>query len=375
MKHDHSEHSTRPAPQTTEKPVTAAQLLFKSTLLALVIASGMLLVTAIGVLLFVYSKFTVFLSTAGLSTGEVKSFIDQGIQTSIPVQDNVTTFLLLGIDSVENKVGAPPLTDSMLLVSLDHRDGSVRTVAMPRDLWSEEYKTKINALYVYGKERYPNSPQQFPKEVIEEMTGIPINYTLVISLDMVASLVDTLGGVTIEVPESFTDTEFPRADVDIAKVKDPTELYETVTFEKGTEKMSGERILKYVRSRHSQGDTGTDTDRTKRQQLVIRSIADVFKQKSLWTNPQLIGQLYKWYAQHIKSVLSEQEVVAFSKLLFPYRNSITVTASEITIFPDDPQGLIEHPPVSKTDNQWVYAIKNPEDFRKKVYDMLIKPSN
>ena len=375
MKHDHSEHSTRPAPQTTEKPVTAAQLLFKSTLLALAIASGMLLVTAIGVLLFVYSKFTVFLSTAGLSTGEVKSFIDQGIQTSIPVQDNVTTFLLLGIDSVENKVGAPPLTDSMLLVSLDHRDGSVRTVAMPRDLWSEEYKTKINALYVYGKERYPNSPQQFPKEVIEEMTGIPINYTLVISLDMVASLVDTLGGVTIEVPESFTDIEFPRADVDIAKVKDPTELYETVTFEKGTEKMSGERILKYVRSRHSQGDTGTDTDRTKRQQLVIRSIADVFKQKSLWTNPQLIGQLYKWYAQHIKSVLSEQEVVAFSKLLFPYRNSITVTASEITIFPDDPQGLIEHPPVSKTDNQWVYAIKNPEDFRKKVYDMLIKPSN
>lgn len=375
MKQDHSQQATNTAQQSSEKAITASQLLLKSTLLALTIATGMLVVTAIGLLIFVYSKFSVFLSTAGLSFDQAKSYVEQGLSTELPSQDNVTTFLLLGIDTVENKEGAPPLTDSMVLVSIDHRDGSVKTVALPRDLWSEEYKTKINALYVYGQERYPASPQQFSKEVLEQMTGIPINYTIVISLDMVASLVDTLGGVTIDIPTSFTDTEFPRTDVDIATVKDPAGLYEIVSFEKGPEKMSGQRTLKYIRSRHSAGDTGTDTDRAMRQQLVIRSVAEMFQQKSVWTNPELVGQLYLWYAKHLKAVISESEVVALGKLLLPFRNSIAVSSSEITIYPDDPNGLIEHPAISKTDNQWVYSIKNSEEFRKKVYDMLIKPSN
>lgn len=365
---DNSEQS-----QSSEPPLTAGKLLLKSTLLSLVFVGILLIITAVGVGIFAYTRFTTFLQTAGLTQKQVKNYIDSGLQTTIPNKNGVTTFLLLGIDSVANKAEAPILTDTMMLVSLNQNTGKITTMSLPRDLWSKEYKTKINALYVYGETRYPGTPERFTREVIEEMTGVDVDYTMVVSLNMLAELVDTLGGISVDVPNGFTDTEFPRSDIDIALTTNPQDFYQTVTFEAGEQTMSGEQVLQYVRSRHSQGDTGTDVDRNARQQLVISAIAEKLAQKETYLDPTMMGKIYKWYVKYVQKTFPENDVVAFIKLLYPYKDTVSIESVPVTIYPDIEYGIIEHPPVQQTDNQWVYTVRDAEAFKNYFEEHLLTP--
>lgn len=355
---------------TSQKDVTASQIFLKATGLSLIFVFIFLLLTALAVVAYGYSKFSAFLKATDLSQEQVISYVQEGWDTKIKSDNQKTNILLLGIDTVANKDQAPPLTDSMLILSLDHNTGQINTLSLPRDLWSTEYQTKINALYVYGQDRYPEEPERFTQEVIQEMTDLPIHYTLVISLDMVADLVNSVGGVEVTVPVSFVDEEFPRSDVDIETATSEAELYETVIFNKGAEVMDGERVLKYIRSRHSEGDTGTDTDRTARQQLVFSSLAQKLSNKETILKVDTLASIYKWYQQYIQQTFSEQESVAFIKLLYPHRKNLKIVSHNLTVYPDDPEGLIEHPPIQSTNNQWVFTIRNPENFRQSVYDML-----
>jgi anionic cell wall polymer biosynthesis LytR-Cps2A-Psr (LCP) family protein len=76
------------------------------------------------------------------------------------------------------------------------------------------------------------------------------------------SIVDTLGGVDVVVPNRLHDTRYPDP-----KPEDPY-AYKTVHFEPGLQHMDGRRALQYARSRMST----SDFDRAKRQQLVLLAI-------------------------------------------------------------------------------------------------------
>ena len=147
----------------------------------------LLLITALGVLGYGYSKLNQFANSAGTSVSELHSLVVNGVEATPENSDGYKTILLLGLDTVANKPNDPQLTDTMLLVSININNGEINTLSLPRDLWSSAYKTRINALYEYGKERYPDKPEQFPEEVIEEMTGIDITHTMTLSLENVAN--------------------------------------------------------------------------------------------------------------------------------------------------------------------------------------------
>jgi LCP family protein required for cell wall assembly len=361
------------SPETTDfQPISWQKMLLKATALSLLFTFIMLLVTALGLGIFAYNKLSQFFSVSGLSFSESKEMIEQGINQAPTQTNGKTTILILGIDTVENKAGAPPLTDTMLLASINYQNAEVTLLSLPRDLWSEEYRTKINALYFYGQEKYPEKPQQFPTEVVANMTGVPIHHTLVFSLDSIAELVDILGGIDVEVPQSFVDTEFPREDVAIESTTDPTLLYETVEFTAGTEHMTAERVTKYIRSRHSEGTTGTDIDRSTRQQLVITSLISKVTSRDVLTDPILVGNLYKWYQERISSYISTTEAISIGYGLFPQRNNLEFSPVSLPIRPDDPNGVIEHLPPAQTDNQWTYSVTEPTVFKSKVQDILIK---
>lgn len=357
--------------ETAFQPISWQKMLLKATGLSLLFAFIMLLITAIGLGIFAYNKLNQFFSLSGLSFTDSKEILEQGINQAPAQTNGKTTILILGIDTVENKEGAPPLTDTMLLASIDYQTAEVTLLSLPRDLWSEEYKTKINALYYYGQEKYPDQPQRFPTEVVSDMTGLPIHYTIVFSLNSIAELVDILGGIDVEVPQSFIDTEFPREDVDIKTTSDPALLYETVEFTAGTEHMTADRVTKYIRSRHSDGETGTDVDRSSRQQLVITSIISKTTSKNVLTDPIIMGNLYTWYMEQISSYISVTEAISIGYGLFPQRNQIQFSPVSLPIKPDDPDGVIEHLPPAQTDNQWTYTVTDPDIFKTKVQDLLM----
>ena len=221
-----------------------------------------------------------FASYTDTTPKELYALVQRGLKHQPTLDNDRLNVLLLGLDYVEGRDDQSILTDSMMLLSLDAETGSVDTVAIPRDLWIDEYKTKVNALYYYGKQKDPEHPELFPKEVIEKITGIPIHHVYELRLNSLAAMIDAAGGIDIEVKKGFTDPLFPRSGIDVSTERDPEKLYETVSFEQGKEHMTGARALQYIRSRHSDDlEMGTDDARSMRQQEVVLSLISSMKQE------------------------------------------------------------------------------------------------
>lgn len=343
-------------------------VLLKSSLLAIFFAIIMLLLTAFGVGIFYWNKFEVFAKSANTTTSEIIQIFKKGWNEPIIAESNKKNILILGLDSLENRGDIPPLTDTIILASINTENGKITTLPFPRDLWIEEYQTKINALYYYGKDRFPESPEKFPKEVIANLTSMPIHHTIVISLQQLEEIIDLVGGIKINIPESFTDDQFPRTDVDVTIVRDPKLLYETISFEKGEEIMSGERALKYIRSRHSQGDQGTDLARSQRQQLVIESLSDnLLNIKKYISQPKKLGLLYKYYQENFASQIPITQLISMGKILYPSLSKIEFIKASISTQPDRADGILVNPtPSKKYQNQWVYIISDQERFKDEI---------
>jgi polyisoprenyl-teichoic acid--peptidoglycan teichoic acid transferase len=160
------------------------------------------------------------------------------------------TFLLLGLDQSENKRETSLLTDTIMLAQFNKSSQSLSIYSLPRDLWIDSLKTKINALYYYGQQSGDLGGVTLISSVVNEITGLPVDYYAIINMDSLKQIVDAVGGVEVEIDRSFEDTFYPR-EIDISS-RDPSVLYETVVFTKGIELMDGERALKYIRSRHSE---------------------------------------------------------------------------------------------------------------------------
>lgn len=359
-------------PTSSVPHLSTGQLLLKSTALAIGIFLVMVLISAVIIAIFGYRQYQSFLSSAGLTHSQVVDLYTTARDTQPSAKSGKTVILLLGVDSVSNKVAAP-LTDTLMLISVDTENAHISTLPLPRDLWSNAYQTKINALYYYGFERHPDRPEAFVEEVVTEMTGIPIDYTVVVSLNQVAEIIDLVDGIEIDVPTTFTDNQFPRDDILPSEATTEAELYMTVTFDAGSQHFSGKQALQYIRSRFSEGDTGTDDDRGKRQQLVMTALAERILAKSILLDTDKLGSLYRWYDSNLHKYVPMSDAGSIALNLLPHRDSIASQQHQLPIFPEHAEGVIENPKtISQYQNQWVYRIIEPELFQHFAQNVLIE---
>ena len=182
------------------------------------------------------------------------------------------------------------LTDSMVIMSLVPSDHATTIVSVPRDLWvqvppnSGQY-AKINTAYQDGFDygyngmlAGPDAGGQEAAQKVSEVVGLPINYWVTMNFDGFRSLVDSLGGVNINVPVGFT-AQYPIND-------DPSinAGWKIIHFSPGTQHMDGEQAIEYARARYvlSPLSQGTDFARSVRQQLLISAILERARQVSAW---------------------------------------------------------------------------------------------
>ncbi|MFZ1721737.1 MAG: LCP family protein [Microgenomates group bacterium] len=371
MKKKQNEDAPTASPQIEDSGVTLGRILLKATLLALVFAIGMLFITAIIVCLFAYNQYAQFTEAIHSSPSEFYTQVRNSYYTAPVADSGKKNILILGLDSLETRPGNPALSDTMMLVSLDVHTGKVHTLSLPRDIWSDEFQTKINALYFYGLERYPERPEQFSEEVISKITGIPIHHTILISMDSLEEIIDSVGGIEIDVPNSFTDSQFPRTDIDVTKVSDPSILYQTISFEKGLQSMSGEQALQFIRSRNSTHELeSTDLARSKRQQLVITALAEKVLSKEILLNPDKVAKLYNVYGENFGTQFPHSEAMSTVFMILKQNAELELINTQLPVYPDDPNGVIEHPPISEYNNQWVYKITDNEKFAATLQNLL-----
>lgn len=234
----------------------------------------------------------------------------------LPSQDGRTNILLLGSGGGSHQ-GAD-LTDTILVVSLDVHKKKMAMISVPRDLWSDTLKDKVNSAYHYGEEKKEGGGLTIAKVVVEDMVGLPIHSVLLIDFSGFESIIDIAGGIDVTVPRAFIDPEFPVAGRENDQCDGDPQFacrYETVTFTRGAQHMDGKRALTYVRSRHADGDEGSDFARGVRQQEVLAALLGKMKDPLIWLPPSRAFSLFEAFDRATTTDMRIGELATVGKMM------------------------------------------------------------
>jgi LCP family protein required for cell wall assembly len=176
------------------------------------------------------------------------------LAATIPTSSQPITALLIGSDHRGNgATGTNGLSDTLMLARLDPAHHMVSLLSIPRDLWvanSSGGGEKINSFYSNGGD---NASLQ----VVEQVTGVKPNYLLNVDFAGFRRLVDTLGGIYVNVDQYYYN---PPA-------QEQYTGFSAITIKPGYQKLNGPNALAFSRYRH----TDDDFHRQARQQTFLRA--------------------------------------------------------------------------------------------------------
>ena len=284
--------------------------------------------------------------------------------------------LLLGIGGGTHE--GPDLTDTIIFMHVDPVRKIVTLVSLPRDLWIPDIGDKVNATYTYASEKNPGSGLAVTKTEVGKILGQHIDYGVKIDFGGFVKAVNILGGLDINVDNTFDDYAYPiegNEDATCGLSQDQiasdsaaiasgsaTELqsfpcrYKHIHFDQGLNHMDGETALEYVRSRHALGPEGSDFARSKRQEKIISA----FKAKlfSLGTilNPVKMIDLINTLSGSLETDIKPNQYGDFIQIAQNMKNAKIVSTVLDTGDSDSGRyGLLINPPMSDYGGAWVLA--------------------
>jgi LCP family protein required for cell wall assembly len=234
-----------------------------------------------------------YLHSVESSVARVNAFSDIPAQSRpqvAPEAKGAENMLILGSDSRDPSNTSGSRSDTIILAHLPKGQGSAQLVSIPRDTWVHvprskdgrfgDTMAKINAAYAWG-----GIP--LVVQTVESFTGVRIDHVVVVDFGGFKEIIDALGGVDIDVDQSFTSnyslTGHPR------------------TFTKGLQHMDGAAALDYTHERHAFADG--DFARIRHQQQMIKAVLDKAASAGLLTDP---GQLNAFLRATAKAVSVDQ---------------------------------------------------------------------
>lgn len=221
----------------------------------------------------------------------------------------------------------PHLTDTMLFVTFKPSTSQIGILSLPRDLWiplPEGGSNKINSINALAEVARPRSGGETTARVIGRLLDQPIDYYVRVDFSAYKTLVDDVGGITVNVGQAFTDFAYPT----------DNELYKTVSFKKGWQTLNGDTALEYVRSRHGNNGQGSDFARSNRQQEVMLALKDKLVSFDTLLNPSRVASVLETLQSHVVTNMELWEIVALAKDLRGVDRSTMVHR----VLDDNPEG-------------------------------------
>jgi LCP family protein required for cell wall assembly len=209
--------------------------------------------------------------------------------------DRPCNYLLLGSDSraglpidqqhqfgTNKDIGGGDRADTIMLVHTDPALQKAIVLSFPRDLWVRvadgHGQNKINAAFEGGVN---GGGPQLMAETVTSLTGLSIDHYLYIDLAGFENVVETLGGVTLCIPEYQVNTPGvllqhtksggmqPITYDEVGHVADPNTGLDVTP---GCHRLGGYQALAYVRTRSLPCDSIPDFARIGRQQQFLRAL-------------------------------------------------------------------------------------------------------
>jgi polyisoprenyl-teichoic acid--peptidoglycan teichoic acid transferase len=315
-----------------------------------------LLLIVVGIILLSFVK-TIIKTKSPEYVSVMKGFIFTNT-AKIETYKGRLNILVMGKSGFGND--SPDLTDSMMLVSVGITKPSLLLISLPRDIWIPSIRAKINSAYYWGNQKEKGGGLILAKNLAEEIVGVPVEYSAVFDFSVFKDVIDTLGGIEVNVENSFTDEKYPikgKESMDCPDDEGKQELkkeykcrYETISFEKGKVIMNGDAALKFSRSRNAAGDEGTDLAREKRQQKVITAIKDKLLSTNTLLNPKKLWALKDIALTSIETDMDTTSLGVVGRRVLVGRKDI-----RSYVLGED---FLEHPPISQRyDYQYVFTPK------------------
>lgn len=192
------------------------------------------------------------------------------------------------------------LTDTIMVASFNPKLWTVTFLSLPRDMYITYHKWgrwRLNAAY---RSKYIDAGDDheawadYLMEKVTEITGVDLHHYMFVSFQWFIDFIDSMGGVTIDVPTDLIDPSYP----------DNNNGYDPLTIKKWIQKFDGETALKYARSRKST----SDFSRTLRQQQIIKWVINELVWSIGITNVAKIKSLYETAMNMVKTNISLREI-------------------------------------------------------------------
>lgn len=210
-------------------------------------------------------------------------------------KDEPFYMLLLGVDKDEERANSSEYgpsdaayrSDSMILARIDPKGDQVTLVSIHRDTkidMGSHGTQKINAAYSIGGPAYA-------VQVVSEYAGVPISHYAELDFEGFTKIVDTLGGIEVDVPIDIDDN------------------LANAHLSAGKQTLNGEQALALSRARHAYDSYGPgDAYRSANQRMVIQAIL----KKLLSSNAAAVAASVSQLADSVTTDLTLQEILSLA---------------------------------------------------------------
>lgn len=173
-----------------------------------------------------------------------------------PIEEPVS-FLFLGVDNDDVRGLESTRADSIIYATLNPKTYEMDMISIPRDTYLPIYRNgqvvrwdRINAAYAIGEE-------SVMVQTVEEWLDVPVHYYATFNFDAFLEIIDSLGGIEMDVPITFTEMN-------------SSDQSGSIVLEEGLQTLNGEEALALARTRKLDNDVA----RGHRQQQIIEAIID-----------------------------------------------------------------------------------------------------
>ncbi len=193
-----------------------------------------------------------------------------------------SNILVLGIDSTYGH-----RSDTIMVLHVNPEMKSASLISIPRDTLAVlpgRGLDKINHAYAYGG-------VDLTQKTVEGLLNIKISHYMVVDLSGIISIIDDLGGITIDVEKRMYYADYAGG------------LY--IDLYPGTQKLTGRQVMGYLRYRSD----GGDLTRISRQQRFLNALSkEMLRRDNLLRSPKLFLTLLS----HLETNLNPRETLGLS---------------------------------------------------------------
>lgn len=191
--------------------------------------------------------------------------------------------LLLGVDKRKGDKGR---SDTILVLTVNPTEGTMKLISVPRDTRTEiigyGITDKINHAYAFGG-------VQMAADSVAHLLDIPINYFMSVDMEGFMTVIDTLGGITVN--------------------NDMRLVVDGEVFEKGEINLNAKQALQFSRIRYE--DPRGDFGRQLRQRLLIEAL---MKHAASPSSILKANDLLQIIAQNVQTNITQKDIMELFQL-------------------------------------------------------------